>query len=108
MSDTEARDAYVKVAVKLPTGKELVGRPVMYPDAMRFMAMSDDYATHGGDLKALIAEFHQVTGIPTDDPVIAEVTLGEFLDAMNQYFYQRRRIPVQATSPATPTPTPSV
>lgn len=102
MTEQETRDAYFEVVVELPNGKKLRGKPVMYPDAMRLMAMSEEFATQGTSLVPMVQEFHKLTGVPATAPELQDITLGEMVDVINRFFFQRRpeKVPVSAPEKA--------
>ena len=102
MPDRHTQDAYLAVTVPLPNGRTISGTPVLYPDAMRMLALADAFAAGGKPtetLGPLLADFHRVTGIAP--AAFAELTLGEVYDTVMAFFYSRR--PVPAAPPTTVT-----
>lgn len=94
MSDTEARDAYLGVEVDLPNGQRVTGKPIPYGEAMRLMALSDQWAAGGNPKETLLPvleSFHRLTGITMEeigrkDP---NMSLGDVLGLINRFFFLR-------------------
>jgi hypothetical protein len=91
MSDTHLQAAHLKVTIRLANGEEVSGRPILYPDAMRLLALRDAYLEGGAfttSLKPMLNEFHELTGIPAS--AFYGLTIGEVNDAVAGFFGWRR------------------
>jgi hypothetical protein len=108
MSDRQLQDAYLRVTIDLPDGSIIHGKPILYPDAVKLIALRDAFAMGEPEAwKPLLADFHRLSGITEDD--LKGLSIGEVIDTINRFFAWRRpvRTPAQ-TSPAlgAPDPTP--
>lgn len=107
MSEAETRDAYVAVEVPLPNGQIVSGKPVPFPVAMKLLGMIDGFYKGGDPDKTILpalAQFAEVTGI-VDTDVLAkcpDLSLGELIDVMQRFFYQRRPAPTADATAAGP------
>lgn len=107
-NDADTRDAYHEVVVDLPNGQKLKGRPVMYAQAMKLLALREAFTLTGVGLTDYLTMFHALTGVPEDAAIFTDISLGEVLDATERFFFWRRPAPTAApSSPPPPAPSPT-
>ncbi|HWP38947.1 MAG TPA: hypothetical protein VNL18_15480 [Gemmatimonadales bacterium] len=96
MSDLETRDAYLGVEVALPNGATVRGKPIPYGEAVRLMALADEWAS-GGDPKTTLLEllesFHRLSGITREEIMRRDpdLTLGDMMGVITSFFFQPSR-----------------
>jgi hypothetical protein len=90
----EAREVFLGIRIKLPTGKEFVARkPLLFDDCLRWMELVEQYLTgdlpYTKSLKLIIQDLPKVD--PEDLSVLQGLTPGEFLDFVVYSFFSHRR-----------------
>jgi len=118
MSDSELRDAEVRVDIELPNAKVLAGRPIPFRAGLQLQSLLNTFVMDGEQksFDAMWDAFTQATGI-TEAAVVAacpNITAGEILDLIRRFIYLlrpgRTAAQVPAGTPAAtaaPAPAPS-
>jgi hypothetical protein len=108
MSDSELRDAALRVDVELPNGTHIAGRPVYFRTGMALQAKMDDYVVKGTQksFDVMFDAFREATGI-TEDEIQAgcpTITVPEIMDLIRRFIYLLRP---GRTAAQVPGPTPA-